>query len=203
MAGSQPNLRDSGHSAPAPSHRMRQNTREPGGHAGDLLDLGLAVHREEADAQLEGARDVALLLDGVAIGDAVRRRRRPPAPSRSRRPRRCRSRSQAWRAATALPAPGLPSPRRTRGCPAKPSRRRCSCRGRRRDRRRGSSVPSLAAVLAGIHGCAQSLAQSPQQLATVGRCCVSFEVQSVVRVGERTNRATLVTHSSAALDWRG
>ena len=30
MAGSQPNLRDSGHSAPTQSDRMRQNTREPG-----------------------------------------------------------------------------------------------------------------------------------------------------------------------------
>jgi len=31
---------------------------------------------------------------------------------------------------------------------------------------------------------------------------VSLEVQSAVRVGERTHRVTLVTHSSAALDWR-
>ena len=30
ISGAQPNLRDSGHSAPAPSHRMRQNTLEPG-----------------------------------------------------------------------------------------------------------------------------------------------------------------------------
>ena len=30
MAGSQPNLRDSGHSAPTQSDRMRQNTRLPG-----------------------------------------------------------------------------------------------------------------------------------------------------------------------------
>ena len=43
ISGAQPNLRDSGHSAPAPSLRMRQNTREPGADAGDLLDLGLAV----------------------------------------------------------------------------------------------------------------------------------------------------------------
>ena len=71
--GSQPNLRDSGHSAPTQSDRMRQNTREPGADAGDLLDLGLAVDREEADAERVGARDVALLLDGVAVGDAVGR----------------------------------------------------------------------------------------------------------------------------------
>ncbi len=37
-----------------------------GGGAGDLLDLRLAVHREQADAALEGALDVRLFLDGVA-----------------------------------------------------------------------------------------------------------------------------------------
>ena len=50
---------------------MRQKTRRAGGGTGDLLDLGLAVDREQANPQLKGARDVALLLDGVAIGDAV------------------------------------------------------------------------------------------------------------------------------------
>ncbi len=44
-----------------------------GGDAGDLLDLGLAVDGEEADAELVGPGDVALLLDGVAVADAVRR----------------------------------------------------------------------------------------------------------------------------------
>ena len=44
-----------------------------GRRAGDLLDLGLAVDRVEADAEREGARDVALLLDRVAVGDAVGR----------------------------------------------------------------------------------------------------------------------------------
>ena len=41
--------------------------------ARDLLDLGLAVDREQRDAELEGGGDLALLLDGVAVGDAVRR----------------------------------------------------------------------------------------------------------------------------------
>ncbi len=41
--------------------------------AGDLLDLGLAVDREQPHPQREGAGDVALLLDGVAVGDAVGR----------------------------------------------------------------------------------------------------------------------------------
>ena len=62
---------------------MRQNTREPGARARDLLDLGLAVDREQAHAERIGARDVALLLDRVAEGDAVRARHRPRAPSRS------------------------------------------------------------------------------------------------------------------------
>ena len=41
--------------------------------ARDLLDFGLAIDREEPDAERIGARDVALLLDRVAEGDAVRR----------------------------------------------------------------------------------------------------------------------------------
>ena len=44
-----------------------------GGGAGDLLDLGLAVDREETDAERVGAGDVPFLLDGVAEADAVRR----------------------------------------------------------------------------------------------------------------------------------
>ena len=44
-----------------------------GRRAGDLLDLGLAIDRVEADAERVGAGDVALLLDRVAIGDAVGR----------------------------------------------------------------------------------------------------------------------------------
>ena len=44
-----------------------------GRRAGDLLDLGLAVDREQRDAEPEGGGDLALLLDGVAVGDAVGR----------------------------------------------------------------------------------------------------------------------------------
>ena len=40
--------------------------------AGDLLDLGLAIDREQAHAERIGSRDVTLLLDRVAVGDAVR-----------------------------------------------------------------------------------------------------------------------------------
>ena len=42
--------------------------------AGDLLDLGFAIDREEAHAERIGAGDVALLLDRVAEADAIRRR---------------------------------------------------------------------------------------------------------------------------------
>jgi hypothetical protein len=44
-----------------------------GRRAGDLFHFRLAVHREETHTERKGARDVALLLDGVAIGDAVHR----------------------------------------------------------------------------------------------------------------------------------
>ena len=44
-----------------------------GGGAGDLFHFGLAVDRVEADAEREGAGDIPLLLDGVAVGDAVGR----------------------------------------------------------------------------------------------------------------------------------
>ena len=42
--------------------------------ARDLLDFGLAIDREQAHAERVGARDVALLLDRVAVADAVGRR---------------------------------------------------------------------------------------------------------------------------------
>jgi len=45
-----------------------------GGGARHLLDLGFAVDGIERDAELEGGGDLTLLLDGVAVGDAVRRR---------------------------------------------------------------------------------------------------------------------------------
>ena len=44
-----------------------------GRDAGDLLDLFHAIDRIEADAELIGPGDVALFLDGVAEGDAIRR----------------------------------------------------------------------------------------------------------------------------------
>ena len=72
-SGSQPNLRDSGHSAPSPSQRMRQNTCAPGAARAIFSTSSLAVDREEADAARESRGDVALFLDRVAVGDAVGR----------------------------------------------------------------------------------------------------------------------------------
>ena len=206
MPGSQPNLRDSGHSAPTQSDRMRQNTRATRSSAGDLLDLGLAVDREQADAQREGARNVALLLDGVAIGDAVGRERQPPTPSRSRRPRRCRSRSRAWPAARAPPAPGWPSRRRTRACRATPSRKQCSCPGRRRDRRREPGLHRRRARggRAETHGCAQSWRSPPQAKGTAnGVQMMRIRETSLPARDGDARRASdpLTTH--AALDWIG
>ena len=52
--------------------------------ARDLLDLGLAVDGKQRDAEPEGGGDLALLLDGVAVGDALGRARRRRARPRSR-----------------------------------------------------------------------------------------------------------------------
>ena len=84
-AGSQPNLRDSG---ATPLRRSRE--RDAAEHAAARSGAGDLprprpgnVDRVETHTERVGARDVALLLDGVAIGDAVRGWRRPRAPSRS------------------------------------------------------------------------------------------------------------------------
>ena len=105
--------------------------------AGDLLDLGLAVDREQADAEREGARDVALLLDGVAEGDALGRGAGREHHLDLGDRGGVEAGAERRRAATAAPAPGSPSRRRTPGCPAAPWQRPGSCRARRRDRRRG------------------------------------------------------------------
>jgi hypothetical protein len=67
-------------------------------HAGELLQLGLAVEGEQAHALLVGPGDVLFLLDGVAEGDAVHRHAGRPAPARSRRARRCRTSSRPGQA---------------------------------------------------------------------------------------------------------
>ena len=47
--------------------------------------------------------------------------------------------SRVFYAVKANPAPGWPSPHRTRGCPAAPSKRSDNCRARLRGRRRGTA----------------------------------------------------------------
>ncbi len=51
-------------------HVLRLDAGRLGG-AGALLDLGLAIDGEQPDAEPQRARDAALLLDGVAEGDAI------------------------------------------------------------------------------------------------------------------------------------
>ena len=69
----QPNLRLSGHSAPSPSVRMRQNTRAPGAARATFSTSSTQSTAKRRDAERMRAGDVALLLDGVAVGDALRR----------------------------------------------------------------------------------------------------------------------------------
>ena len=74
IAGTQPNLRDSGHSAPSPSVSTRQNTRAPGAARAIFSTSSTQSTANRRMPSSIGARDVALLLDGVAEGDAVGRR---------------------------------------------------------------------------------------------------------------------------------
>ena len=106
--------------------------------ARDLLDLGLAIDREEADAERKRARDIPLLLDRVAVADPVR----PWQPVASTvldldDGGACRSRSRVWPAGRAPPGRGWPSRRRTRACRATPSRRHRNYRARHRGRAQG------------------------------------------------------------------
>lgn len=64
-------MRDSGQSAPSQVISRRQNTREPGAELGELPEFRLGVERVQAHALLERPGDIALLLDGVAVRDAV------------------------------------------------------------------------------------------------------------------------------------
>ncbi len=121
-----------------------------GRDAGDLFDLGFAVHGKEADPQREGPRDVLLFLDRIAVADAIRARRPPRAPARSRRSRPCRSRSQAAPRDRGSPDRDWPSRHRRRACRATPSRRHCNCRAPHRDRGRGRAHPRVGC--AGIRG---------------------------------------------------
>ena len=72
MSASQPNLRDSGHSAPSHAISMRQNTRAPGALA-PAFRVRQAVEGEQAALPPQGGDDVPLLLDGVAEGHPLRR----------------------------------------------------------------------------------------------------------------------------------
>jgi len=70
-SGAQPNLRDSGPFGAVIGAEDAAEDLRAGGGAGDLLDLLARVDGKEADAARVGCGDVALFLDGVAVGDAV------------------------------------------------------------------------------------------------------------------------------------
>ena len=78
ISGTQPNLRDNGHSAPAPSHRMRQNTCTSEAATRPRPARSSRPrprNRPRRDARrARGAGDVALLLDRVAERDPIGRR---------------------------------------------------------------------------------------------------------------------------------
>jgi hypothetical protein len=114
-------LRDSGHSAPSPSVRTRQNTRAPGAAAGDLLDFLDAVDGEEVHAELVGAGDVAFFLDGVAIGNAGRVAPASSAISISATEAQSKDWSRGPPAGAGFPARDWLSRHRRCGCPAGPS----------------------------------------------------------------------------------
>ena len=128
--------------------------------AGDLLDLLHAVDGEQAHAALIGARDVALLLDGVAEGDAVRLGAGGEHHLDLGDRGGVEARARARPGAKAPPAPGSPSPRRRRGV-----RQRLG---------EGQIVfahdvevddeagPFVDPRCAGTRGCARSLALSPK-----------------------------------------
>ena len=174
--------------------------------AGDLLDLGLAVDREEADAELEGARDVTLLLDRVAERDAVGRsagrERHLDLGDRGG----VEARAERGEQRAAPPAPGSPSRRRTRGCRAAPARTRGSCRARRRGRATMHG-PSSRSGSEGIRGCVQSWHDLPQGRARTPR---DSRVRNWLSPGRRSHDAArwrrqrrVRSPDEAALDWIG
>ncbi len=73
----------------------------------DLLDLDLAVDREQADALLVGLLDVALLLDRVSIGNAIGGRA-PAASTISISPIEAQSKQEpSWVRSSRICASGL------------------------------------------------------------------------------------------------
>ncbi len=64
-------MRESGHSAPSAIGQDAAEHAAAGRDAGNLFHFFHAIDRIKADAQIEGARNIALFLDGVAIRDTV------------------------------------------------------------------------------------------------------------------------------------
>ena len=152
IAGTQPNLRDSGHSAPSPSVSTRQNTRAPGAARAIFSTSSTQSTANRRMPSAIGARDVALLLDGVAEGDAVSRRAGVHRHLDFGNRRGVEGRAHRGEQAQDL--------RRRVGLhrivdlriAAAPSRRRGNCRARRRGRRPGRGRSDVG--WRGNRGCA-------------------------------------------------
>ena len=138
ISGAQPNLRDSGHCAPDPSQRIRQKTLEPAAAGRPCRPPPRNRPRRAAHAERIGARDVLLLLDGVAEADPVRRRAGGERLLDLGDRGRVEARAEIGEKAQVFQTPGSPSRRKTRACPAGLRRRPDRCRAPRRDRRRGA-----------------------------------------------------------------
>jgi len=177
--------------------------------ARNLLDLGGAVDREQRMPSAEGARDVALLLDGVAIG--MRSGVAPaPAPFRSR-PLAVSKHEPSEASSDSNSGAGLAFTRRTRGCPAAPWKRSGSCRARLRGRPRGTArVLALAAAVAQefLNAIGHSTLQTAQRRAVptaqqrpVEKCVRIRALGQVTRW--RRDKACGSNRICAAVDWRG
>ena len=191
--------------------------------AGDLLDLGLAVDREQPDAEREGARDVAFLLDRVAERDALGRGAgrehhldlgdRGGVEAGAERDQQ----RQQLRRRVRLDGVEHPAVRQCLGKGAD------SCRARRRDRRRGkdhrparrrgggaesrgcarSSEPLLHPGSRGqAQSCRPSVEVQPPALAR-RRPASTAEIALAPAVRWRHGASARLFSRDAALDWSG
>ena len=116
IAGTQPNLRDSGHSAPSPSVSTRQNTRAPGAtrrRSSPTSSTQSTANR--SDAEFEGAlamsRSFLMVLPKEMRSAGGTRVHRHLADSRQREAV-SKDEPSSRQAGAGSPAPGSPSPRR-------------------------------------------------------------------------------------------
>jgi hypothetical protein len=137
--------------------------------ARDLVDFLFAIDREQAHAELEGARDVALLLDRVAEGDALGRgagiERQLDLGDGGRVEARAQRGQQAQDLRRRVGLHGVEDARVSGSA----GRRRGSCRARRRDRRPGRGRRDVG--WRGSRGCAGWPSKSPGAACAASSSC--------------------------------